>query len=98
MVMSCNWHEVLNHKGIQKRWIYKSAMQYNLAYDYLEKAKNVIQDFEPLRAQLKTREQAVYAIVLMTWICEAVDCYQSTLLPAVYNNFTYIQEDLWKQA
>ena len=95
--MSSEFNNAFKHKGTQKQWIYQSD-QCNLAHDYLEKARNVLQDFEPLRKQLSTREQIAYAIILMAWMCEAVDRYQHTLLPAIYNQFSYSQEELWKSA
>lgn len=76
--MNTDWNKVFVHGGIEKNWVYQTKAKRYLAYDYLEKARNVIQDFEDIQEDLNNRANVVYAIMLMTWMFDALKCYKKT--------------------
>lgn len=45
-----------------------------------------------------TMKEVVYVIVLVDWICEAIEAIQKTLLCEVANNYTYKEEESIQEA
>lgn len=62
-------------RGIYKHWIWGSKDRFSLSCDYIQKINFCIQDLNNEIANLSkpTMKEVVYVIVLVDWICEAVD-------------------------
>lgn len=62
-------------RGIYKHWIWGSKDRFSLSCDYIQKINFCIQDLNNEIANLTgpTMKEVVYVIVLVDWICEAVD-------------------------
>ena len=63
------------NRGIHKHWIWGSEDKFSLSCDYLQKINFSIQDLNSEICNLykPTMKEVVYVIVLVDWICEAVD-------------------------
>lgn len=63
------------NRGIHKHWIWGSEDKFSLSCDYLQKINYSIQDLNSEICNLckPTMKEVVYVIVLVDWICEAVD-------------------------
>ena len=81
-------------RGIHKHWIWGSEDKFLLSCDYLQKINYSIQD---LNAEIRnlhtpTMKEVVYVIVLVDWICEAVDSIHKILRKEVIK-FLNINDD-----
>ena len=61
--------------GLDKKWIWNNADSFSLSCDYLQKINYCIQDLNSEIGSLSnpSMKEVVFVIVLIDWICEAVD-------------------------
>lgn len=69
------------NQGIYKQWIWGSKDGFNCSCDYLQKINYSIQDLnsEICNLSVPTMKEVIYVIVLVDWICEAVDSLHKIL-------------------
>lgn len=69
------------NRGIHKHWIWGSNDKFFLSCDYLQKINYSIQDLnrEIVNLSNPTMKEVIYIIVLVDWICEAVDSIHKIL-------------------
>lgn len=81
-----------NLRGVYKKWIWGDTYNYSRICDYIQKINYCIQDLNNEIEALAepTMKEVVYVIVLVDWICEAIEAIQKTLLCEVANNYTPI--------
>lgn len=77
--------------GLNKKWIWNDADGFSLSCDYLQKINYCIQDLNSEICSLSTpsMKEVVFVIVLVDWICEAVDCLPKLLIPDLCDGFLY---------
>lgn len=82
------------NRGIYKHWIWGSEDKFSLSCDYLRKIDYSIQDLNAEICNLykPTMKEVVYVIVLVDWICEAVDSIYKILREEV-TDFLNIKDD-----
>ena len=89
-----------NLRGVYKKWIWGDTYNYSRICDYIQKINYCIQDLNNEIEALAepTMKEVVYVIVLVDWICEAIEAIQKTLLCEVANNYTYKEEESIQEA
>lgn len=77
--------------GTKKRWIWQKGEAFYKSCDYLQKINYCIQDLNNGIDDLKnpTMKEIVYTIVLIDWICEAVDALPNLLIDGLISNFIF---------
>ena len=75
-------------RGIYKHWIWGSKDMFSLSCDYCQKINCSIQDLnsEICNLHTPTTKEIVYIIVLVGWICEAVDMIHKMLRKEVIDH------------
>ena len=68
-------------RGIDKQWIWGSRDKYYRSCDYLQKIDFSVQDLNREIENLykPTMKEVIYVIVLVDWVCEAVDAIHKLL-------------------
>lgn len=68
-------------RGIDKQWIWGSRDKYYRSCDYLQKIDFSVQDLNREIENLSkpTMKEVIYVIVLVDWVCEAVDAIHKLL-------------------
>lgn len=86
--------------GIQKQWIWGSKDKFSLSCDYLQKVNYSIQDLnaEIHNLQEPTRKEIIYVIVLVGWICEAVDSIYKILRKEIIDYLDMKDDEKLRQA
>ena len=81
-------------RGIHKQWIWGNKDNFYRSCDYLQKINYSIQDLNKEIKNLSetTMKEVVYVIVLVDWICEAVDSVHKMLRKEVIK-FLNINDD-----
>lgn len=74
-------------RGIDKQWIWGSRDKYYRSCDYLQKIDFSVQDLNREIENLSkpTMKEVIYVIVLVDWVCEAVDAIHKLLRKEVTN-------------
>lgn len=88
------------NRGIHKQWIWENKDNYYRSCDYLQKINYCIQD---LNAEVKnlsepSMKEVVYIIVLIDWVCEAVEAIPKVLKLGIMNNYVYRKNDCVSQS
>ena len=80
--------------GIKKHWIWGDEINYSLSCNYLQKVNYSIQDLnsEICNLSTPTMKEVIYVIVLIDWICEAVDSIHKILREEVIS-FLHLSKD-----
>lgn len=78
------------NKGIHKKWIWGSEENYYRSCDYLQKINYSIQDLNrEIPALMKSSmKEVIYIIVLIDWICEAVEAIFGILKEEIRNAYS----------
>lgn len=86
--------------GLHKKWIWNGAGSFSLSCDYLQKINNCIQDLNSEIGSLSnpSMKEVVFVIVLVGWICEAVDYLPKLLIPDLCDGFSYEYESELEKA
>lgn len=86
--------------GLHKKWIWNGADSFSLSCDYLQKINNCIQDLNSEIGSLSnpSMKEVVFVIVLVGWICEAVDYLPKLLIPDLCDGFSYEYESELEKA
>jgi len=81
-------------KGVHKRWIYPSKVDFDLGCDYLQKINFCIQDFNNEFKQKNEMniKSVTYLILLVTWIQEAYEQFEKIFDDSIKAGFTYVNE------
>ena len=83
-------------RGVNKRWIYKDSLQWELAHYYLQ--KNSVQDINHLfrpSGRIEKRTDTVSLIVMVDWIADSVYRYKECLTEKLASSFdSSYQEEL----
>lgn len=76
--------------GLHKKWIWNDADSFSLSCDYLQKINYCIQDLNSEIGSLSnpSMKEVIFVIVLVDWICEAVDCLPKLLIPDLRDGFS----------
>lgn len=88
------------NRGVHKQWIWGSKDNFYRSCDYLQKINYSIQD---LNTEIKnltepTMKEVIFIIVLIDWICEAVNSIQELLRQDIYTGFIYKDDETVKKA
>lgn len=89
------------HRGVDKHWIWGNSDKFSLSCDYLRKIDFCIQDLNREIPNLDidiTMKEVVYVIVLVDWICEAVDSLHKILRKEVIDFLNIHNSDEIEQA
>lgn len=80
--------------GLDKKWVWNNADSFSLSCDYLQKINYCIQDLNSEIGSLSnpSMKEVVFVIVLIDWICEAVDCLPKLLISELRDGFSYEYE------
>ena len=88
------------NRGIDKHWIWNNK-NYECACDYIQKINYNIQDLNQeiqLNLNEPSRKDIVFTIVLIDWICEAVDSIFNLLKPDVKRYLNISKSEELKQS
>lgn len=86
--------------GINKRWVWKDRESYSRVLDYLQKICFTINDLNNEINNLanSSMKEVIYTIVLVDWICEAVDSLKKMLNTEIMEGFIYTDDDFNRKA
>ena len=86
------------NKGVYKHWIWGSKDNFYRSCDCLQKINYSIQDLNREIDNLEnpTMKEVIYVIVLIDWICEAVETIAKTLRKGILDNYSYNEENILK--
>ena len=86
-------------KGVHKRWIYPSKVDFDLGCDYLQKINFCIQDFnnELKQENEMSIKSVTYLILLVTWIQEAYEQFEKIFDDTIKVGFNYANEARLKE-
>ncbi|MBP5596119.1 MAG: hypothetical protein J6Y02_12105 [Pseudobutyrivibrio sp.] len=87
-----------NGRGVDKRWIYKSKLEYELSNDYIQKLNYNLQDFFELKNNYHGRKDVYYLVQLTQWIIEIPEAYMSLLRTELVDKFHFSRVDQWEKA
>lgn len=83
-------------KGVDKCWIYKDRLNFELAHDYLQKINFSIQDINDLLksyCQIGKRTDIILLIVMVNWIVDSIWRYKTCLLPGLLDDFHFSDQE-----
>lgn len=88
------------NRGIGKRWIWGTPSNFYRSCDFLQKIGYSIHDLnaEINKLASPSMKEVIYIIVLIDWICEAVESLQKLLLDGLVANFQFPNESLLSKA
>lgn len=86
------------NKGIYKQWIWGSKDNFYRSCDCLQKINYSIQDLNREIDNLEnpTMKEVIYVIVLIDWICEAVETIAKILRKGILDNYSYNEDGILK--